>query len=87
MLDDDDKTQPGGPISNEDDGAISAAADALARAARACEEGLRLVLSIHGDHRGSAIRRAALLLGELGDLCHDQRRTLSRLRDEHYGIG
>ncbi len=87
MTDDDDKTNPGSPAQNENDAAINTAADALARAARACEEGLRLVLSVPTDHRGRAVRSAALLLGELGDLCHDYRRILVRLRDEHYDIG
>lgn len=84
--DDDDKTNPGSPVEDEDDGAILVAADALARAARACEEGLRLVLRVPADHRGNAIRKAALLLGDLGDLCHEQRRALIRLRDGHYGL-
>lgn len=87
MTDDDDKTQPGAPALDEDDGALIAAADAVARAARACEESLRLVLRVPKDHRGNVIRHAALLFGDLGDLCHDQRRALLRLRDEHYDIG
>jgi hypothetical protein len=87
VTDDDDKTQPGGPAENENDGAILAAADALARAARACEEGLRLVVTVPEDHRGSAIRSITLLLGELGDICYDQRRVFARLRDEHYDLG
>jgi len=89
VTDDDEKTNPAAHdpnSSSEEDRAISAAAESLGRAARACEEGLQLVVTIQKDHRGRALRAATLLLGELGDLCHEQRRVIARLRDAHYGV-
>lgn len=88
MTDDDEKTTPAArdPEGENEDLAILAAAESLGRAARACEEGLKLVVTVQKDHRGGALRAATLLLGQLGDLCHEQRRIIAKLRDAHYGI-
>jgi len=83
----DEKTTPAASnTESEEDRAIRAAAESLGRAARACEEGLRVVGAVQKENRGGALRAAAILLGQLGDLCHEQRRAVARMRDAHYGI-
>ena len=87
MTDSDEKTTPAASnTQSEEDRAILAAAESLGRAARACEEGLGMVVQVSKDSRGGALRAAAILLGQLGDLCHEQRRAIAKLRDAHYGI-
>lgn len=75
--DDNEQTNPG---NNAEVRAISTAADAIRGAALAVEEGLRLVQKVPGDHRGAVLEKCAILLGELGDLCHEQRRAIIRGR-------
>jgi hypothetical protein len=74
--DNDDRTAVGDP----EDLAIEEAADAIGRIARVVEENLRLVRTIPKDRRGSTVRTCSILLGELGDLCHEHRRIIIRLK-------
>ena len=72
----DERTRAGTP----EELALDEAADAIGRAARVVEENLRLVRKAPEDRREGAMRAVALLLGELGDLCHEHRRYLIRMK-------
>lgn len=63
-----------------EDAALEEAADAIGRVARIIEENLRLVRKIPPDRRGSLVRTCSVLLGELGDLCHEHRRVIIRMK-------
>lgn len=73
---DEDKTRAGSP----EDIALEKAADAIGRAGRVIEENLRLVRTIPSDRREGLIRACSILLGELGDLCHETRRGIIRMK-------
>ena len=61
------------------DAAIRVTADAIGRVARNIEEGLRVVLALPESDRGATLRKCAILLGELGDLCHEERRAITKM--------
>jgi len=78
--DGDEPTRVGTP----EERALEEAADAIRRAANVVEENLRLVRTLPEDRRGSVIRACSILLGELGDLAHEQRRILIRMTGIFY---
>lgn len=77
MDDADDKTNLIGDPRDE----FTVAADALRRAAADLEEALRLLGRIPEDRRGSVFNAAVRMCGELGDLLHEYRRVLIRMKD------
>lgn len=83
-----DQTNPGSPVSLSigrtdaelaEDVALFEAADSVGRIARVVAENLRLVREVPRDRRERVIAKVALLLGELGDRCHEQRRIILRM--------
>jgi len=61
------------------DAAIKVTADAIGGVARSVEEGLRMVLALPEADRGATLRKCAVELGKLGDLCHEQRRAIIKM--------